>query len=547
MNAFTQEEISSLKHFILDPSTNLPKNGKTYESVIKNQFPKIYSKIDSSHFRETLFCLLYDLDGIPKCPVCGTPLSLKNFKVGFFKTCSKECSNKLKFLGKSHQSNIKENNLKSKYPDLDISFDSSTSSVVIHNYCKHGDLTFKDEKVLNKLHKNNLCLCDQCKKDLVESYIPTDEEVQLFQAGFSEFRKKYANVFSEEWFIRWFPKELKIIQDYSKDEKDLSLIQRCVLFENHQTQIPECNISNCHEKVKWCQSQSRFLDHCEKHVNYNWQSKGEKELKEFIRSLGIEFQENKRGIISSELDIYIPSKNLAIEFNGLFWHSEIHKSKNYHYEKWKECKEKGIKLIQVWEDEWNQKREIIEDIIRSSLGLNKRIFARKCEMKEIEGKIALKFLEENHIQGYCQSSVRLGLEHEGELVALMTFGRSRFKKDEYELLRFCCQKGYNVIGGAGKLLNYFLKNNEVQSLVSYANCSISNGNLYEKLGFENEGHSLNYWWSKNGIRVPRYKCMKTKLVKIYPQFKNKSEDEIMHINGFYKIYGPGNIKFKIKF
>jgi hypothetical protein len=156
-----------------------------------------------------------------------------------------------------------------------------------------------------------------------------------------------------------------------------------------------------------------------------YQSIKEKEIINWIKSLNVYFSESDKTILNPKhLDIYIPSKNIAIEFNGLYWHSELYKDKNYHLDKSLKCQEQEIQLLHIWEDEWVYKKDIIKSIILNRLGLIKeKIYARQCEIRVIEdSKLVRKFLDENHIQGYSQSSIKLGLFYQNELVSLMTFG-----------------------------------------------------------------------------------------------------------------------------
>jgi hypothetical protein len=140
-------------------------------------------------------------------------------------------------------------------------------------------------------------------------------------------------------------------------------------------------------------------------------SKKEGEIFEFISQVysGIILR-NHKGIISKELDIYIPDLKLSFEFNGLYWNSELYRDKNYHQEKSKECINNGIELVHIWEDEWDFKSEIIKSMILNKLGSSKKIWARNCEVKEIEdNKLITEFLNKNHIQGYVGSKYKIGL------------------------------------------------------------------------------------------------------------------------------------------
>lgn len=206
-----------------------------------------------------------------------------------------------------------------------------------------------------------------------------------------------------------------------------------------------------------------------------------------------------------ELDIYLPGKKLAIEFDGLFWHSDANDiiTKAYHVGKTEACDEKGIRLIHVFEDEWIEKRRIVESRLKNLLGVyDKTVFARKCEIKDVTLREAELFQNSSHIQGTVRSKARLGLYFENELIALMTFGKCRFdKKHEWEMLRFCCKLGYHIPGAAGKLLKHFEKTYRPKSLVSYADRRWSTGNLYKALGFMFvRNSSPNYWYVSNTMK-----------------------------------------------
>jgi len=263
---------------------------------------------------------------------------------------------------------------------------------------------------------------------------------------------------------------------------------------------------------------------------------------------------NDRQVLGSkELDIFLPDFNLAIEFNGLYWHSEVYLEKNYHQNKSRDCLSKNINLLHIWEDDWDKKEEICKSIIRNKLNkIDNRIFARKCEIREISNIEGKNFLEENHIQGYIRSKLSIGLFYQNELVSLMTFGDFRVSLGQrkefgsYEMLRFCNKINTNVVGGASKLFNYFIKKYNPIKIVSYSDNSRYNGNLYSNLGFNFIHNSPpNYYYIINGVRKNRYGFTKHKLVsKGYD--KNKTEHQIMLDNKYYRIYDCGSKKWEYK-
>jgi hypothetical protein len=278
--------------------------------------------------------------------------------------------------------------------------------------------------------------------------------------------------------------------------------------------------------------------------------KVENELKEFITSLNIEIIENSKKIIPPlELDIYIPSKNIAIEYNGLYWHSEINKPSNYHLNKTNLCQERGIQLIHIFEDEWLNTKNIVKSRLRNILGLTtNKIYARKCIIKEISIDESKNFLNSNHLQGHVNSSIKIGLYYNDELVSLMTFGRGRIamggSSNDYELLRFCNKLDRIVIGAADKLFKYFIKMYFPKTIISYADKRWSIGNLYEKLKFIKTHESdPNYWYIIGRKRKHRFGFRKSILVKKGFD-SNKTEHEIMIERGIYRIYDCGTIVYK---
>lgn len=272
----------------------------------------------------------------------------------------------------------------------------------------------------------------------------------------------------------------------------------------------------------------------------------ETEIIKFLDLNGIEHEKNTKKVLGGlEIDIYIPSHNLAIEVNGVYWHSELFKSSDYHLKKTLGCRELEIDLIHVWEDDWNRSKEIVKSIILNKVGISsEKIWARKCSIGVVDTKVYRKFLEENHIQGYASSSIYIGLYYNGELVSLMTFGwRRTNNKREFELIRFCNKKNLIVVGGASRLFKYFLDNNKVGEIISYSDISIFSGKIYDSLGFSKVSLSKpNYFWVVDGVRRHRYNYSKRKLIKLGFD-SNKTEVEIMHERGYYRIFSTGQEKW----
>ena len=241
-----------------------------------------------------------------------------------------------------------------------------------------------------------------------------------------------------------------------------------------------------------------------------------------------------------ELDIVIPEFKLAIEYNGAFWHSNRFKDKNYHLRKTQACHSKGYTLLHIFEFE---RQDIWASIIKAKLGLNQRIYARKCTVTELSASDARNFCVNNHLQGYANASVRLGLMYQGRVVQVMTFAKPRFNHSyDFELLRLCSLQGYTVIGGASKLLKAFTDAYH-GSIITYADLRLSKGDVYQRLGFTLKGCTQpGYLYAGERI-LSRYQCQKHKLRHLSGYSDTKTEEQIMLEHGYHRVYDCGNLVY----
>ena len=255
-------------------------------------------------------------------------------------------------------------------------------------------------------------------------------------------------------------------------------------------------------------------------------------------------------INNKEIDVYVPSLNLGFEFNGLYWHNELHKENDYHLNKTESMEENGIHLIHIWEDDWNDKCEIVKSRILNLLGKSEnKIYARKCVIRELDPKIYKDFLNKNHIQGVVNSKVKLGLYHNEDLVSVMGFGSLRKSlghksvEGNWELLRFCNKLNTNVLGGSSKLFKYFINTYKPSKVISYADRSWSIGGMYKKIGFElTKKTNPNYYYIIDKKRINRYNFRKDKLIE-QGYDKSLTEKQIMISKKIYRIYDSGSLVF----
>ena len=253
---------------------------------------------------------------------------------------------------------------------------------------------------------------------------------------------------------------------------------------------------------------------------------------------------------SLELDILIPSHHLAIEFNGIRWHSEQFKiDKNYHLAKTILCEKKGIRLIHIFEDEWSERREIVEMRIRRILGDSKafkRIYARKCTVREINNSEAKDFLDKNHIQGATLATIYLGAFHENNLIGVMTFKREH-DEGYYDLNRFATEMHTSVVGLASKMLTYFIRNYNPTEIKSFLDrrWGSANNNVYTQMGFAlTETLKPSYWYTDGrSKRYHKFGFRKDKLKKLGDFHDDMTEHEMANALGYYRIWDCGLFKY----
>lgn len=296
--------------------------------------------------------------------------------------------------------------------------------------------------------------------------------------------------------------------------------------------------------------------------NPNWErftSSYEVLLHNFLSSFNVVFEQHKRNIIPpNELDIYIPYKNVAIEFNGNKFHTEWFgkKTRQYHLNKTKLCKEKNVKLIHIFEDEFHNSKEIVFNKISHILGIQHnlhKIYGRKCFIKEVDRYTANKFLEKFHIQGFSNSSIYYGAYYQNKLIAVMSFKRERNDNNNWELTRFASDYNYICCGVGGKLFKHFVREYNPDSVKSFADRRWTvdeENNIYIQLEFEFDGYTppdYKYYNPKvdKYQRFHKFGFRKQVLLKKYPDIltPEMTETEMIKELGYDRIWDCGLIRY----
>ena len=217
----------------------------------------------------------------------------------------------------------------------------------------------------------------------------------------------------------------------------------------------------------------------------------ENDVINFVKSIyNKEVLNNVRNVISpKELDIYIPNKNVAIECDGLYWHSNEIKPNDYHFNKTITCEEKGIRLLHIFEDEWNFKKEICKSIIAESLGIYKNIInSKECVVKEINEISAKEFLKSNSIYEFEVSDDYFGLFYKDELIYVVSLKNNQF------IIQECAKLNTFVENGLNKLINFIITQTN-NSIFIEVDRRLQNVEFYKSCGFKKVSESKpNYFY-----------------------------------------------------
>lgn len=447
--------------------------------------------VESSAFSEIWFVLQNNIKEQPQCPVCDNVLKFSKPLSKYPSTCSKQCSairyNKPRF---------KNNNPAKQKKSLH-------KRVVTrkHNFRSGRKEVLNSKNWLYNAHCVNLESISNIATRLGVHYSTVKRA--LAQHGINSPNKNKLRTQS--------------------------------LFTKYGTS--NCShIPGVREKAK-----NTIID---RYGSYTNSSQGEKELQNFVNQLATCYFNTSELISPYELDIFIPEHNIAIEYCGLYWHSDIFKPINYHRDKMKRCNQQNIRLLTIFSDEWEQHRDLVKQKIKHILGKsdNYKVHGRKCDVRNLTTKEKQNFFALTHIQGNGPGSVNYGLVYNEEIIAAISF----IKRNDgsYVLNRYSTR--CIIPGGFSKLFNHFVMHNAFTYVDTFADLRWSTGDLYHKTGWEKVKELRpDYYWCKNGKRFHkfqfRHKFLEQKLDTYDPSL---SEAKNCRNNGFYKIYNCGLEKYR---
>ena len=558
-------------------------NTKEFKELI-NSIDFIKWDNNGTTLSKIIYCYIHNLKEHPTCnnPECSKKTSFINLDKGFKKYCSGQCY--VKHLSKHSQlpMNSKESIKKRKETLRKNLLENENIINVTQRQEVREKISRKNKEVWNsnseliqkrnstmikKYGAKNAMFVDSIKSKVFKNFDWEERNRKLKQ--FWNYNKENNTEFWNKHL-----EHLNNIINKNKIRQKIDFYNNVILNEENLKEIkPLFSLDEYIEKYTYIDKLDYECQKCGNVVKGNWNggrpicdvcrpktyssSKGEIEIVEYIKNVlnnNVKIIENSKNIIPPyELDIYLPDYNLAIEFNGLYWHSDKNnKDKFYHYNKTNLCLDKNIKLLQIFEDEWYFKKDIVKSIINSNLNIyEKIIYGRSCEFEIIGDKQLYKsFVDENHIQGYIHSRYMFGLFYQNELVGIAGLDKSRYnKKFDYELIRLCFKKNYKIIGGFSKLIKNVIKYfNGKLTLISYVDRRYFDGSSYEKSNiFKFQGMTNpNYFYFNlnNGKRYSRIQFQKHKLKDKLKYFnENLSEHENMILNNYTRVYDSGNLVY----
>ncbi len=462
--------------------------------------------------REKIYLCINDMLSVPVCLTCGGSVPFRGFRLGYKSFCSKACqSNNIDLINKraetkkqrygEDQKEIVEKRTKTNQLKYGVDYPLQNKTIrqqTLDTQENNGGIGFRNEKTRQK-----------AQQTLIE-----------------KFGKPSGNAYVSNDIVALITKDY-LIEQHHNNKLSLSFIADLV----------GTSVSFLRSKMNEYNLETR---------RYHTSSL-ERVIQDYLTQNNITFETNVRDIIKYELDIYIPKYNLAIECDGLWFHSErFGYDNNRHLIKQQLCEEKGIRLIHLFEVDFLTKEKIF-NLLNGLLNLKPKIFARQCEIKLVSAQDEKQFNNLHHFQNHSNSHICLGLYFNDELVQLMSFVKPRFNVHfEYELLRLTCGD-LNVVGGASKLFQYFIHTYKPSSIISYCNKRLFTGNVYYKLNMTfSHTTSPSYWYfnTKQDKLYHRSTFQKHKLKNLLNVFdESKSEWDNMKANNYNRIWDCGTNVF----
>ena len=504
--------------------------------IFGEQYSKIKEELKIDNCRQILFHAINGLT-IPICP-CGKKLSWHPDKHEYRKYCSKKCT------ATYTQDQIKKTNNKKYGVDYFSQSDEFAEKV--------------KQTSLEKFGVEHYSKTNECKQRVIEtnlenfgvehpaqSNIVQNKMQVTMMANYGVKNAMHIPKIAERVRLQSRASQFyNVVSARSKDAINLFTIDEYInspVGTKFNWECVRCKLQfkqQLKPKGVYCPTCSPL-----------YESSGERWVRQWLEDHNIEYIQNTYKIIKPlELDFYCPAHNIAIEFNGIYWHSEkILADKNYHFKKFKACNDQGIKLIQIWEQDLEFNSDIVSNRLNHAFNLlNTRIGARKCNIIQITTNQAREFLNQYHLKGFHQAKYHWGMYYNDELISILSLSKNRYNsKAEYEIIRFASKFETSIAGGLSKFLSVIKKQLGNVSIMSYADLNWGQGELYNKVGFTFSNYSNpNYWYFKDLDDIKSRIAFQKH--KIQGLAEGDTELEIATNMGYNRFYDAGNAVWLIQ-
>jgi len=475
------------------------------------------------------------------CPICGKATKFDTILTGYRKYCSTRCLN----LDPETRAKIEKTSIERYGVKCNLNLDATKKKANANSQSKESK-TKRAKTNVEKYGVENVYASERVKEKIRQTNL---ERYGVDYSWQSDAVKEKSKVTSLARYGTEHPQQSDIVKQHTRQLKQSRLqefmMQNDCISRDEVIQKYGFGWTFIVDKINvhpiYC-GNNAFIKNSEliniqkySEINHYQSSLFETEVIDYIKSIySGKVIANTRDILKPyELDVYIPDKHIAIECNGTFWHDAEHKNKTYHINKSKSCRDKGIRLIHIYEWEWSNYLDKIKQLLNISLGSVSKIYARQCEVRLISNQEAKPFNEATHLQGHRNAQVTYGLFYEDELVQLMSFSKTRYNRNikndsEWEIIRGCPGSNNIVIGGVSRLFKHFVADYTPSKVFSYCDFNKFDGKSYLALGMTFIGYTgPNKWWiiDRNTVieRNPKH----------YQELKSND-----------KIWGSGSLKFE---
>jgi len=511
-------------------------------SASGNLNPRALSRYNIT--KEQAFLAMHELLTLPECKTCGNPTKLISFSKGFSMFCSNQC------VGKN------------------LEIQEKKQKTLLCNYTGFNSDVINERKKQTSLKNYGVEYARQSKRYLTDLKLKWEQVHGVTNFSHTPPVIEKRNQTNLKKYGHTNPMQSTSVREkVAKTNMDTYGVKTVFLLEKNRRKAlanrRDCEVFDLLNDREWLVANknisstvlaeslgvawSTILNYFEKHGIKRDKftvSKVEHKIHNLLDSLNIQYQTNERNILDGkEIDIFIPMLNIGIEIDGIYWHSDrFIKDPYYHQRKTVLARQKSVQLLHITDYEILNKFDIVVERLYNKLGISdKKVYARKCEIQEVNDSDYKDFINQHHIQGYCPAKFRYALTIDNQIQAIMSFSKPRYNKNyEWELVRYSSAK--TVIGGASRLFKHFIKCVAPNSIISYADLRWNTGSMYEKIGMNfSDTTKPNYWYVTEKGLLHRSLFQKHKLKnKLTIYDPAKTEWENMSDNGYYKFWDCGS-------